>query len=142
MNWCYKLAKEFSIQDGKRILKNKGILEEIYQITSNWNESKKNLKGWEFEKRIPVCNGANYPRFDAYKKGVALEHENREQMNLRSHLLMLESSYREDHIDAGVLVVTREADASVDRTKNELRSGIFNKYFPLSIPLFLYEPRK
>ncbi|PSP79498.1 hypothetical protein BRC81_04595 [Halobacteriales archaeon QS_1_68_20] len=101
--------------------------------------------GWD-ETVVPVA-AENQPRFDGVQDRVALEHEAREQMNARSHLLFLEAAYRERAIDASVMVVpTRQhtGGATFGRVLNETTGDgrLFTYHFPLFTPLYLveYEP--
>lgn len=83
--------------------------------------------------------GRNRPRFDGFKKRVGLEHETREQMNIRSHLLWAEAGFQTDVIDAGIFVIPSGNFGSVSRTNRELNDEIFTEYFPIECPLLLVE---
>lgn len=98
--------------------------------------------GWG-ETVVPVASG-NQPRFDGLQQRVALEHEAREQMNARSHLLFLEAAYREREIDAAVMVIPMRkytGGAAVERVVNETtgEGRLFTYHFPLFVPLYLVE---
>ena len=95
--------------------------------------------------------GENRPRFDGFKQGIGLEHEAREQMNVRSHLLWMEAAYQKGKsedgaetfytgIDMGIFIIPTETrGASVDRTKSELKDEIFTRHFPIECPIVLIE---
>ena len=83
--------------------------------------------------------GANRPRLDAYKNGIGIEHEAREQMNVRSHLLFSDAMLKQGDIDALVVIISKENHATKQRTVNELRDTIFTEHHPLEVPVLVSE---
>lgn len=139
-----EITEEVSIRKGKLILKKKGLLAECLEIALFWSKLSKGNRekrleelGWRTEYEFSV--GQLRPRFDAFKSRVGLEHERRQQMNVRSHLLMTEVAYWEGIIDACVFIIPAGRDASVERTERELKGELFTHYFPLQVPLYLIE---
>lgn len=140
------ITEEVSIRDAESILKDKGLYQELRTLASEIGETgadstkrKERFQafGWELEYGYSIGN--NRPRFDAFKNRVGVEYERREQMNVRSHLLMMEAAYRQDLIDVGVFIIPSGRDASVSRTENELRDELFTYYFPIYSPVYLIE---
>jgi hypothetical protein len=140
------LTRTESIRDGAAILREKGLLEEIERMCAKiaddegWTEVLTD-HDWETERVVTV--GDNRPRLDGFKDGIGLEHESREQMNVRSHLLWMEAAFQKAIVDTGVFIIPAGPNASVKRTNNELNDEIFTDYFPIECPLYLveYEPR-
>ena len=132
-----------SINSGLEILRQKGLLDEIGEMCDLWRSQEGGPNpilaefDWETEYRFSI--GPNRPRFDGFKNQIGLEHETREQMNIRSHLLWAEAGYQSDEIDASVFVIPSGNYGSVSRTARELNDEIFSKYFPIDCPLLLVE---
>lgn len=62
----------------------------------------------------------------------------REQMNIRSHLLFAEIAYQKRIIEIGVFILPMKGKGTFGRTVREVTEyGIFTKYFPLKLPLYL-----
>lgn len=93
--------------------------------------------GWETEYEVTV--GKNRPRLDAYKDGVGIEHEAREQMNMRSHLLFADAMFQQGDIEVLVVIIPAGNDASKRRTANELHDDIFTEHHPLDVPVLVIE---
>lgn len=135
-----------SVNAGQEILQEKGLLDELRDLCAAWSSydgPPNNVLrqfDWETEYSFPI--GRNRPRFDGFKDRVGLEHETREQMNIRSHILWMEAGFQTDVIDTGVFVIPRGSYGSVRRTENELHDDIFTEHFPIDCPLVLleYEP--
>jgi hypothetical protein len=132
-----------SVNGGRRVISEKGLLNEVSEMCDSWRNRdggpNKVLEefGWDTEYTFAI--GGNRPRFDGFKQRVGLEHETREQMNIRSHLLWTEAGFQADVIDAGVFVIPSGNDGSVGRTYRELNDEIFAKHFPIECPLLLAE---
>lgn len=122
-------------------MERKGLLSQCQEIALIWDKPGRERRleelGWETEYTFSV--GELRPRFDAFKNQVGFEHEKREQMNVRSHLLMTEVAYRKKIIDVCVFVIPAGRDASVKRTERELKGELFTHYFPLQVPVYLIE---
>jgi len=140
------ITDEASIRDAENSLMKKGLLEEIRMLTEAIADDggrKSDYKGhmeesgWETNYTLYIGN--NRPRFNGYKDRIGLEYEYREQMNVRSHLLMMEAAYRQNVIDAGVFIIPSGRDASVKRTKRELKDELFTYHFPIYSPVYLIE---
>jgi len=95
------ITEEASIRDAESILRNKELHQELRTLASeigkmgaDSTERKERFQafGWELEYSYSIGN--NRPCFDAFKNRVGVEYERREQMNVRSHLLMMEAAYR------------------------------------------------
>lgn len=144
-----------SVNGGLSKLKNKGFSDEIKMLCDALAETSENPEtvldefGWITEYVVSI--GGNRPRFDGYKNGVGIEHEAREQMNVRSHLLWMEAAYQQQEsdggldslatgIDVGVFIIpTDTRGAKLDRTKRELGDVIFTQHFPIECPIVLVE---
>jgi hypothetical protein len=125
-------------------LRDKGLYQEFRTLASEIGETEADATerkerfqafGWELEYRYSIGN--NCPRFDAFKNRVGVEYERREQMNVRSHLLMMQTAYRKDLIDVGAFIIPSGRDVSISRTENELCDELFTYYFPIYSPVFL-----
>lgn len=148
------ITKVESVNDGLSIIQEKGLSQETQNLCEELAEESNELTstleefGWTTEYTIRI--GKNRPRFDGFKESVGLEHESREQMNVRSHLLWMEAAYQREKsdtgleslsrgIEAGIFIIPADNDASVERTKRELGDKIFTKYFPIECPIVLIE---
>lgn len=138
---CITVAK--SINGGREILRQRGLLEEVGEMCEAWRQRERDPNailsefGWETEFVFSV--GENRPRLDGFKDRVGLEHETREQMNVRSHLLWSEAGFQDGVIDAAVFVIPTGNYGSVGRTQRELNDEIFSTHFPIECPLLLVE---
>jgi len=152
----------YSRNDGRDVLKSKGILEEIHQMPSIWQEHSgqysytersnalADLGGWETEVQIDL--GPDHrdhherltPFLDAYhpEHNIAIEHEKKEQMRARWHLMKTQAAQERDQtldIDAAVLIFPTDQDPSLRRTRRELEGPFFNEHFPIHIPVYAVE---
>ena len=132
-----------SVNERRDIFQQRGLVDEIGDMCELWREQQGSPNGvlaefgWETEYTFSIGN--NRPRFDGFKNRIGLEHETREQMNIRSHLLWAEAGFQSDVIDACVFVVPSGNDGSVRRTHRELNDEIFTKHFPINCPFLLVE---
>lgn len=84
------------------------------------------------------------PFLDAYHPdhNVAVEHERKEQMRARWHLMKTQAAH-ERHttltIDVTVLVFPTDRDPSLRRTRREPDGPFFTEYFPIHIPVYAIE---
>ena len=141
-----RITNTESIRDGKRVLREKGLVDEIHAITEEIADTTGTDKaakqvlerfGWEPGYLIPV--GRNKPRLDGFKSKVGVEYEKGEQMRVRSHLLFGEAMYQQGDIDIWVCIIPTANDSSVRRTANEFGYTLFTEYFPLEVPAYLIE---
>jgi hypothetical protein len=132
-----------SVNGGLETLRQKILLDEIGEMCNLWRSREGGpnpiLAQFNWETEYAFSIGRNRPRFDGFKNRVGLEHETREQMNIRSHLLWAEAGYQSDEIDVSVFVIPSGNDGSVSRTARELNDEIFTQYFPIECPLLLVE---
>lgn len=144
-----------SVNGGLSKLESKELDDEIESLCDSLAETTDSpeavLDEFDWITEYVISIGDNRPRFDGYKDKVGIEHEAREQMNVRSHLLWMEAANQQeknDHkldsfatgIELGVFIIPRGTDgASVDRTKRELEDDIFSKYFSIECPIVLIE---
>lgn len=152
----------YSHNGGKEILEQKGILDEVHEIPSVWsahagshNYSERSnalaeLGGWKTEVQIDL--GPNHrshnerltPFLDVYHPGhqVAVEHEKKEQMRARWHLMKMQAAHERTEtldIDVGVLVFPTDQDPSLRRTRRELEGPFFTEHFPIHLPIYTIE---
>ena len=117
-----------SINDGQEIVQMKGLLDELHDLCAAWSSyagpPNDVLRRFDWETEYGFAIGENRPRFDGFKDRVGLEHETREQMNIRSHILWMEAGFQTDVIDAGVFVIPRGGHGSVHRTR-QVSQGAF-----------------
>lgn len=147
------ITTETSIRGGEQLIRRKGLYQDLMNIVeeiapiqgSNATDKETQIQrvlddfGWDHTS-TPVAN-YNRPQFDGMKLDVALEHEAREQMNVRSHLLFLEAAFREGKSECAVMIIPQGEDAKVGRIEKEAmgEGKLFTYHFPLFTPLFLIE---
>lgn len=84
------------------------------------------------------------PFLDVYHpdQNVAIEHERKEQMRARWHLMKMQAAHERAgtlDIDVGVLIFPTERDPSLRRTRRELEGPFFTKHFPIHMPVYVIE---
>lgn len=144
-----------SVNGGLSKLESKELDDEIESLCDSLAETTENPEtvldefGWITEYVVSI--GDNRPRLDGYKDEVGIEHEAREQMNVRSHLLWLEAAYQQERsgdglnsfatgIELGIFIIPTDTEgASAIKTKRELEDEIFSRYFPIECPIVLVE---
>jgi len=132
--------QEASFRKGKEILEDKRLLKECREIANKDWKSKAKKFDWEIDSPTKVDNlTLRYPKYDAYKDQVAIEHEKKEQMRARWHMMKMEVGFREGEVDVGVMIIPSGEDPSLKRTKYELEKGVFAHHFPLEVPIFVIE---
>jgi len=136
--------EEYSYKGGKEILKKKNLLDECRKLTKIWEDSEQMKElGWDDEHkfRIDKKKLSRPKRFDYYKDGVALEHEQKQQMDARWHLMKMDIGYQKNELDVGVFLFPKipRNDANLDRMKKELESKLYQKYFPIEVPIFVIQ---
>lgn len=152
----------FSYKGGKDILEQKGILNEVHEIPSIWakypgqrhyterSNQLDSLGGWETEVQVDLgpTESSHHERLtpflDCYhaNENVAVEHEKKEQMRARWHLMKMQAAserYETLDIDVAVLIFPAEKDPSLRRTKRELQGPFFTEHFPIHIPVYAIE---
>jgi len=154
--WSFRGGRD--ILDQKGLLKDLPAIAEAYDTHSGGNQ---NFAGrrevldpldWtqEFSVRYdtetadgPVSRRAD---FDAYKHGVAVEHERGEQMRANWHLLKIEAAYRDpssvpgdQSVDIGVLLIPEHVNfPTLARTETDVQAVLSN-YFGFSVSLFVWQ---
>jgi hypothetical protein len=157
-------ADTWSYRNGREILDSKGLLEELPAIAEAYDThggGNQNLSArrellapidWEQEVSVrfetqtadgPVARRAS---FDAYKDGVAVEHERGEQMRANWHLMKIDAAYRDPRgfsgdraIDAGALLIPEHVSfPTLERTETDVQAVLSN-YFGFSVPLFVWQ---
>lgn len=154
--------EEYSRNDGKRVLEEKGLLESVREIPSVWSEypSQSNypdrssaladLGGWETEVQIdlgPIESPHTErltPMLDIYHPDhhVAVEHEKKEQMRARWHLMKMQAASERVEtldIDVGVMLYPSGQAPSLGRTRRELEGPFFNRHFRIHLPVYVLE---
>lgn len=156
------VLETYSLNGGKDVLERKGLLEEIHEIPAIWasnpgqysyserSEALATLGGWKTEVQIDL--GPNHrphherltPFLDVYHHDhrVAIEHEKKEQMRARWHLMKIQAAHERDEtlaIDVGVLIFPTDKDPSLRRTRRELEGPFFTEYFPIHLPVYAIE---
>ena len=132
-----------SYEEAESVVEERAMTVEIEKLVAEFAETDEKparvleRHGWETEETVAV--GANKPRFDGVKNRIGLEHERREQMNVRSHLLWTEAALRKNVIDAAVFIIPAGNKASIDRTFRELNDEIFTRFFPITCPILLIQ---
>ena len=152
----------YSYHDGEAILEQKGVLDEIHQMPAIWSKYPRQgdysnrfdaltaLSAWETEVQIDLGpeDRAHYERLtpflDAYHPvhHVAIEHETKEQMRARWHLMKIQAAHEREEtlpIDVAVLLFPTERDPSLRRTRRELEGPFFSEHFPITIPVYVVE---
>lgn len=152
----------YSRNGGKEVLDGKGVLDEIHEIPSIWatypgqrqyserSEALEALGGWKTQVQIDLGpEGRPHherltPFLDAYHPAhqVAIEHERKEQMRARWHLMKMQSAHEREEtldIDVGVLLFPTDRDPSLRRTRRELEGPFFNEHFPIHLPVYAIE---
>lgn len=155
----------YSHNGGRDILKTKGILDDVQKIPPIWIEyphqrdysdrssELADLGGWETQVQIDLGpeerphNERLTPFLDAYhpEHAVAVEHEKKEQMRARWHLMKIQAAQEREQtkdIDVAVLLFPSKKDPSLRRTRRELSGPFFNTHFPIHIPVFALEYSK
>lgn len=135
------MKEESSFRQAEEILEEKGLLGECRKIASpNCEENPKEL-GWKTEEIIEIKAPERNlnRRYDFFKNGAALSHEKIEQMRARWHLMKMEIGFRKGKVDVGVLIFPEGEDCSLQRAKRELNSDLWNKYFPIEVPIHVIE---
>lgn len=84
------------------------------------------------------------PFLDAYhpEYHVAVEHEAKEQMRARWHLMKIQAATERASclpIDVAVLLFPTNEDPSLRRTRRELEGPFFSDHFPIHIPIYAIE---
>lgn len=152
----------YSHNNGEGILREKEVIDEIHQMPALWTKyprqsdyselkaAMQELGGWQTEVQIDL--GPEYaehhqrltPFLDAYHPGhrVAVEHERKEQMRARWHLMKTQAASERPAtlpIDATVLIFPTDKDPSLRRTRRELEGPFFTEHFPIHIPVYAVE---
>ena len=152
----------YSHKGGKELLGQKGILDEIHEIPAVWaahagyqnyterSNALAELGGWETEVQIDLgpAHRSHHERLtpflDIYhpEHRVAVEHEKKEQMRARWHLMKMQAAH--DHettlpIDVGVIIFPTDRDPSLRRTRRELQGPFFADHFPIHLPVYTIE---
>jgi hypothetical protein len=154
----------WSFRGGRRILDEKGLLNELAEIAAAYDEhggGNQNMAGraerldplgWDqsASATFSVSNASDGPSrrasFNAYKDGVLVEHERGEQMRANWHLMKMEAAYRDPdafnrypEVEAGTLVIPSHVSfPTLNRTKDDVRAVLAN-YFDFSLPLFVWQ---
>lgn len=154
----------WSFREGREILKTKGLMEELPAIAEAYmthGGGNQNLSGrreildpldWEQEVSVTfeteTADGLVSRRasFDAYKDGIAVEHERGEQMRANWHLMKIDAAYRDPRgfsgdrtVDAGVLLIPEHVNfPTLGRTETDVLAVLAN-YFGFSVPLFVWQ---
>lgn len=152
----------YSHNDAQAILEEKGILDEVHEIPTIWaahpgqynyaerSDALSALGGWDTEVQIdlgPADRSHNKrltPFLDIYhsEHRVAVEHEKKEQMRARWHLLKIQAAHERDatrDIDVAVLIFPTDQDPSLRRTRRELEGPFFTTHFPIQLPVYAIE---
>jgi hypothetical protein len=152
----------YSHNGARGVLEQKDILNEIHEMPSIWSEhphqrdyserstALDELGGWQTEVQIDLGpdhsshNERLTPFLDAYhpKHNVAVEHERKEQMRARWHLMKIQAAHEREQtlpIDVAVLIFPTDQDPSLRRTRRELKGPFFNEHFPIHIPAYAIE---
>lgn len=147
---------------GAELLEQKGIREEVEEIPSIWtdlpgqklyserSDAIYSLGDWETQVQVDLGPEDSShterltPFLDAYHPGhnVAIEHERKEQMRARWHLLKMQAAnerYETKDVDVGVLIFPTDRDPSLRRTRRELEGPFFSRHFPIHLPTYVIE---
>jgi len=141
-----RISDTYSLRDEELLLRQRGALEACHDVVRRWSDSAEVkaqlLHGSRFKAEWRFDAGGNNPRFDAYcqRWKVGIEREMRQQMNVRSHLLLTEVAFRTGLIDVAVFILRMDGQARFRRIVNEVsKYDLFTKYFPLQMPLYLID---
>jgi hypothetical protein len=152
----------YSQNGGEELLKEKGVIDDIHEIPSIWTEHSgqsnyaersaalDRLGGWQTEVQIDLGPDERphherlTPFLDVYHPGksVAVEHEKKEQMRARWHLMKMQAAHEREEtleIDVGVLIFPTDKDPSLRRTRRELEGPFFTEHFPIHLPVYAVE---
>jgi hypothetical protein len=158
------LSDTWSFRGGRDTLERKGLLEELPAIAEAYDTrggGNQNLSGrrevlapldWQQEVSVEyeaeTADGSISRRadFDAYKNGVAVEHERGEQMRANWHLMKIEAAYRDPSsfpgdrsVEAGALLIPEDVNfPTLERTQTDVQAFLSN-YFGFSVPLFVWQ---
>lgn len=154
----------WSFRGGREILAEKGHIDELPAIADaydthgggnqNLSDRRRILDPLDWLQEVSVTFEAETvdgpisrrASFDAYKDGVALEHERGEQMRANWHLMKIDAAYRDwrafpddRSIEAGVLLIPSHVNfPTLERTEADVRAVLAN-YFGFSVPLFVWQ---
>lgn len=163
--WSFNTGADFFDVDTRRELEQ---IAEVFHEHGGAPKTHKKRKdalapmGWEIEKRVAFTaevdddnNGdvkqvSRRVDVDAYKDGIALEHESKELMRGLWHLVKLDAihgGYSDDEleVDVGVLLMPSGSHSSDEDGNGSLRrvresvQAILEPSANLSIPLFIWE---
>jgi len=73
---------------------------------------------------------------------IGVEHEHKEQMRVRWHLMKMQAGANEPailEVDVGVMLYPTGRDCSLRRTWRELERPFFSEHFPISLPVYVVE---
>lgn len=152
----------YSHRGGKAILEKKGILDAVHEMPEIWtkyprqrdysdlSDALDRLGGWQTEVQIDLGPAKSdhherlTPFLDAYHPNhhVAVEHETREQMRARWHLMKIQAAHERSEtlpVDVAVLLFPTDQDPSLRRTRRELEGPFFTDHFPIHIPVYAVE---
>jgi|GEM_PF-7059699 hypothetical protein len=152
----------YSHNGAKELLEQKGILKDVHSIPAiyaehagQYNYSERSaaldeLGGWQTEIQIDLGpeershNERLTPLLDIYhpQHRVAVEHETKEQMRARWHLMKIQGAAERNQtlpIDVCVLIFPTDKAPSLRRTRRELTGPFFTEHFPIHIPVYAIE---
>lgn len=152
----------YSRNGGQDILEEKEVIDEIREMPSIWTEyphqrhysdradAFDTLGGWKTQVKIDLGpdhrphNERLTPFLDAFhsKHRVAIEHEKKEQMRVRWHLMKMQAAHEREKtldIDVGVLIYSTDEDPSLRRTRRELEGPFFTTHFPIHLSVYVLE---
>lgn len=152
----------YSHNDGRKLLEQKGVLDDIHKIPSIWTEhggqhdytersnALNELGGWKTEVQIDLGpedrthDKRLTPFLDVYhpEYHVAIEHEKKEHMRARWHLMKTQAAHERDQaldIDVTVLIFRKDKNPSLQRLRRELNGPFFTEHFPIHLPVYTVE---
>lgn len=152
----------YSHKGAEGLLEEKGILEEIHELPRVWIEHSGRYKhdervaaasdvgDWVLNEQIDLGpagaphNERLTPFLDAYSyaHSVGVEHEKKEQMRARWHMMKMQAGANEPttlDIDVGVMLYPTDQDPSLRRTRRELEGPFFSEHFPITLPIYAVE---
>lgn len=155
-------VETYSYNRGQDVLEEKEILQEVHEMPTIWakyprqadyadlSKEMEQLGGWQTEVQVDLgpSEAAHHKRLtpflDAYhsKHQVAVEHEKKEQMRARWHLMKTQAAHDRPStlpIDVTVLIFPTDRDPSLRRTRRELEGPFFTEHFPIHIPVYAIE---